>query len=583
MARVTNTTYTLSAIKENYEKKKFMIPKYQRGYKWNPQKRDDLIDSILKKYPIGAIIIWRHEDIDYILDGQQRTRSLLKIREKPFSDMSEETFFLHFINKKLSKIEIQKFRKTKILQTLRDKKIEDLFAKEKYKENGYIMKLIMDKENPLLELGVDNEVLTKKLKTYVDDFYNGNFLSIPAIEIYDSNEEDAIEIFSRLNSKGIALTKIEKLAAKWSNKIIEIHNKELLQMISNIYEIDDSKDVRDTNKNTPLELIQAILLKSFDGTDFLKKTFVEEKKGISFLKSNHIEQLLWIFRVMIIKENGKEVKGNLLDDDKTDVKMGQEIFDIVAKDEERVIVLGNLLNNAWKQMEEKCKIILKKHNSKYIFSSISVNLLISMASQILIKLIDDKNYKAPDFLQLVLIKEIINGSYMSSTTTVVKQTIENNEYLKEALLTDVKVKLIEANDSQKNEYNKKKGFHKISKLVISIVYSSYSENKSPNFDYDHIMPKQFLKINNLSKGQNSIGNCGILTSSINRGKKDDVDIENLLNDKLVEISDIDKSSYRDLISKIRDEKRYEDFVKLLDRRFEVILEIFLDKIDPKPK
>jgi hypothetical protein len=75
-----------------------VLPKYQRGFVWTPQQVLHLLDSVLRNYPIGSILLWETMeelasessvaglDVDpprpgrpvrYILDGQQRLASII--------------------------------------------------------------------------------------------------------------------------------------------------------------------------------------------------------------------------------------------------------------------------------------------------------------------------------------------------------------------------------------------------------------------------------------------------------------------------------------------------------------------------
>src|SRR5438046_1644131 len=76
------------------------IPKFQRGFVWEPDRVAYLMDSIYKGYPIGSLLLWRTGEklkdernlgpfelpspeanfpIDYVLDGQQRLTSLFGV------------------------------------------------------------------------------------------------------------------------------------------------------------------------------------------------------------------------------------------------------------------------------------------------------------------------------------------------------------------------------------------------------------------------------------------------------------------------------------------------------------------------
>jgi hypothetical protein len=79
---------------------KYFLPSFQRQYVWDEDDIKDLIDSIIKNYPIGTIILWKpssaslseidpfskplmdvresnHKETFYVIDGQQRLTSLL--------------------------------------------------------------------------------------------------------------------------------------------------------------------------------------------------------------------------------------------------------------------------------------------------------------------------------------------------------------------------------------------------------------------------------------------------------------------------------------------------------------------------
>jgi uncharacterized protein with ParB-like and HNH nuclease domain len=38
------------------------IPEFQRGFVWQPEKVKNLLDSLCRDYPVGAILAWRSRD-----------------------------------------------------------------------------------------------------------------------------------------------------------------------------------------------------------------------------------------------------------------------------------------------------------------------------------------------------------------------------------------------------------------------------------------------------------------------------------------------------------------------------------------
>lgn len=90
----------IQLIADELNSGKYFLPSFQRQYVWNEDDIKDLIDSIIKNYPIGTIILWKpskesiseidpfskpfmdkngtgQKEIFYIIDGQQRLTSLM--------------------------------------------------------------------------------------------------------------------------------------------------------------------------------------------------------------------------------------------------------------------------------------------------------------------------------------------------------------------------------------------------------------------------------------------------------------------------------------------------------------------------
>ena len=97
------------------------IPQFQRDFIWSKEKAASLMDSILKGYPIGTMILWKTKEtlrsvrniggidlpetpagdfIQYVLDGQQRLTSIFAtlIGAKVRRDYKIEDFSEIYVN-----------------------------------------------------------------------------------------------------------------------------------------------------------------------------------------------------------------------------------------------------------------------------------------------------------------------------------------------------------------------------------------------------------------------------------------------------------------------------------------------------
>ena len=91
----THKNYT--TLISNIENGEIKIPQFQRDFVWTLQRSAELLDSVVKGYPIGTFIFWltrerlrsvkelgnaklppakKGETVSFVLDGQQRLTSL---------------------------------------------------------------------------------------------------------------------------------------------------------------------------------------------------------------------------------------------------------------------------------------------------------------------------------------------------------------------------------------------------------------------------------------------------------------------------------------------------------------------------
>lgn len=198
------------------------IPQFQRDYVWTKEGAANLIDSIVKGYPIGTLIMWKTQerlrvirnlgDVDlpdvpkghfanYVLDGQQRLTSLycalngIKLERK---------------NK------IEDFSQIFIDLTATDSEqvvITDVSHRPK-SEYVSLTKLLTATPIELVtygtEVGFSNEDFAT-ISEYSSRIIGYNF---SVIEVNDAPLEVATEIFTRINVEGKALSLFEIMVAK---------------------------------------------------------------------------------------------------------------------------------------------------------------------------------------------------------------------------------------------------------------------------------------------------------------------------------------------------------------------------------
>lgn len=165
----------------------YIIPKYQRKYRWKKQQLVALVDSLLNGFPIPPIYACRNQDNQLeILDGQQRVMSLFFYYIGSFLDIKQISAV------DFSELEVQKTTFQEALQKYMP--MEELHI-ELEDANGE-------------KINVDYADLPIEVKRKVD------YTTITVIEIKidpDENREAVLrKIFSNLNRGGTLLSSQEQ-------------------------------------------------------------------------------------------------------------------------------------------------------------------------------------------------------------------------------------------------------------------------------------------------------------------------------------------------------------------------------------
>jgi hypothetical protein len=199
---------------EDIEKGLVQIPEFQRDFIWDSKNMLDFFDSIKKNYPIGSILFWQpdaeefgkaqyigpyripqeHENFFYVLDGFQRLSTIFGCLINPGKKLIED----------IDQTLLKKFRICYDLEN------EEFFIPRSTKLANYqvnIYQLIDTRatygyERTLKELKLKDSLIEKyldryeKLGTTIIDY------QLPSIDIIGGTIDEAVEIFSRVNSKG---------------------------------------------------------------------------------------------------------------------------------------------------------------------------------------------------------------------------------------------------------------------------------------------------------------------------------------------------------------------------------------------
>lgn len=237
-----------TTIKKLLTAYKLTIPDFQRSFVWKNSKKYQLISSLFKGFPIGALTLYEDNGQYYIIDGLQRINTLQQYLSNP----SEIVGFKEYYGKiyddikdflKKNNLEIKESQLKNCIKGWYEG-LNELYEYEKMtvlynriKAKSDIFKYLND-----LDLIAELlEILQLNIKIIHDDI---------VLIIYKGDKEDLPELFKNINTGSVALSQYEILQSVWINNylnetiLVNEYNAFLreLELIKEDYEISAAKD-----------------------------------------------------------------------------------------------------------------------------------------------------------------------------------------------------------------------------------------------------------------------------------------------------------------------------------------------------
>ncbi len=244
-------------------RRKVTIPIFQRRLVWSKSKREELIDSIKKGFPIGSLLMYRNDETSGIketynlIDGLQRTQALRRYCEEPNSSFRKTGLSENLISiiagelNPLADVDCMTKRSQRLL---RDVILRWIWDGKGFRESdGWsiesltktIIKVVLGLEEDAYDFYVAEKTLLSSGNLYREplvELLNSIRLEsdigeaqVPVI-IYTGAAGEVSKVFERLNYQGQKLTIYEIFAAQWINHRQQIENPKIIKAIWNKYE-----------------------------------------------------------------------------------------------------------------------------------------------------------------------------------------------------------------------------------------------------------------------------------------------------------------------------------------------------------
>jgi hypothetical protein len=246
--RIKPDSASVGGYLEQLRKKNFQIPTFQREVVWEKENVKKLWDSIYKFYPLGSILVWKtdiklqnHREIgghlitdssfdrseyQYILDGQQRTTSLLTSLYGGKIDGLDDfdpTIYIDLTIEDETEVDDESYKKRFLyFDEINDKggKVNRNKGKQDKYDAGLIVKLhdikyqsdsIEEKLANSEEFNSFNHPVRKQLRHFreVLNNYRLSFIELKGIQV-----SEVCQIFERINQAGKPLDIFDIVVAK---------------------------------------------------------------------------------------------------------------------------------------------------------------------------------------------------------------------------------------------------------------------------------------------------------------------------------------------------------------------------------
>ena len=535
----------------------YYLPEIQREFVWNSDKSKfedkvyDLFDSLMRGYPIGTMLFWevKHEDLErdnitvlkflnnsnseneiapndlfknksikLVLDGQQRITILNLSLKGVFEDehrkrKRKRILYFNLLSKPESDKEVnERVFEFKILDQSSDYFLEGEKVWYKIKD---ILNNHFDAEDESkkivqeLELGTDKESLIRKNLYKLEKTVKDENISYYTIDS-EKKDEEALEIFVRVNSGGVTLTYSDLLFSK-----IKQYWKKGNEKI----------DAREEFKELIEDINQGKF--NFDHDFVLKTCLVLIEKDIRYQIKNFNKE-----NVEIIKKNWNKIKESI-----------------------RTVI--NFLD------------MIKISSKEYLRSNNAIIPIIYYVYKRNLKEIDltSKDYSLiKKYLYAVLLNGVFGGqsdSILTDSREIIKDGTKDNLFPINDLFKaySSRNKVIRIGDELREMLKEINYGTDKSRIILAIVYGDMLQ---ADFHEDHMFPKSKMLKHFDKKIVNNISNIQPLGGSINSSKND-----KSFDDWLKEPKRSDEYKKTHLIPDLSDYNEA-NFEKFLEKRRELI-------------
>lgn len=218
----------ISNILDKIDENQLFVPAFQREYVWKREDAKELIDSLIKEYPTGTMLIWETDKppelkgphkydskqgaVRLLLDGQQRITTLYMLIKgdiPPYYTVPEIMNDTRGLYVQLETLDLSYYMKTRMENNPLWQNITDVFQR-KIRAKDIVKQLEARGEEVTRERDDLIDDNTRAIENILDREFPEQTIPVRA------TIREAIDIFYKVNASGVALTDAELALAQIS-------------------------------------------------------------------------------------------------------------------------------------------------------------------------------------------------------------------------------------------------------------------------------------------------------------------------------------------------------------------------------
>ena len=594
----------IDTLIDEYQTGVLQIPRIQRKLVWNKEQKQKLQDSITKGFPVGVILFSNINSQKYIIDGLQRTTTIMGIFKNMFENMHVETLKKN-ISETINKLnledsthknkinnsdfeELEKFIFNNIRYKieLKNPRDSDLFAKTFFNKH---LKAIQEYNKEFDRYFV--EAILRNIHKKASDELNINEYSLPYI-IFDGTVKETADLFELINKQGTKLDNSDIWRSNWSIIKMGFEDSKIMDKINASFDniFDDSHGIKHERVNSlsPFDVIWYIFEELFskNWSHPISKTFsgkVNKTKDSDKVITN-LASLVILIKFHILLESNED------NHDFADDEIGEKIQQLIRnkEDVEEIIKRLHKCVNLFDDIFHTLSVYKgnKQSNNPGDFLPKKTYIVAILGN--IYKLIYDKknlesltNEHKYNFNKRYIF-DLLSENFKTSSSKKAFISMRESQYLK-PLTHGMLERLIE-NLFDENWKDSKTMFdHKTSTFMAYLFMKDIkiTENDEYSFHNDHVIPKSKLKIAGIKNGVNSFANLSLIVDSTNTKKSASIDEKHIYDDKIYKWAE---NNYKDLAKNLKisydnieKELTQDNYRSFLIARKKIIIKMYLEK------